>query len=549
MNLLFALRGQNHAAGASGMVVFAVLFAGLALVIARVVMAWIWPVPLSMDEAQYLVWSRDLQAGYYSKPPVIAWVIHFTAAVCAPDPPSFSLGCIRFLQPVAFLGASLAVGLTAWLLFRSGAAALWSGLLFLTLPLASFYSQAATTDAWLLLFWAVALLAFVNADQNPKRLLPWVFCGLLCGLGFLAKYSMALFGLGALIWIVWQRRLLRLGPWLALAAAALVALPNGLWNAHWGWPTLAHHAEITVGQTASGGLTAAVAFFASQFLVMGPLTFLFFLIASLPGRVLLVQNARAMRLLACFAWPVLLVVLAQAFSSRAHANWAAPASIGIVLMAVGYWSTRLEGYVGSRGLPPPSGGLGQTGPMGPAAQPRLGRMNALGLFGSAAVHSLFAVLLLSLPWLVPALGMSGQRSTDPLYRLTGYSELALQVHALPEARLVLARDRDLLAHLDAQLPDRKVFTYSSAAKPAHHWQLQKDIDKQRHLIAEEDWPALLLFQGETAPELGMFVKVQPVDQTHPQWAQALAQVVVAGRPGAPVSALWVWPAAAAGPSR
>jgi 4-amino-4-deoxy-L-arabinose transferase-like glycosyltransferase len=520
MNLLFALRRQNHAAGASGLVLAVLLGAGLALVVARVVMAWIWPVPLSVDEAQYLVWSRDLQAGYYSKPPVIAWVIHLAAAVCAPEPPSFSLGCIRFLQPLAFLGAATAVGLTAWLLFRSGAAALWSGLLFLTLPLSSFYSQAATTDAWLLLFWALALFAFVYADQNRERLLPWLVCGLLCGLGFLAKYSMALFGVGALIWVVWQRRLLSLGPWLALAVATLVALPNGLWNAQWGWPTLAHHAEITVGQSAGGGLAAALGFFASQFLVMGPLTFLFFLIASLPKRALLVQNARAMHLLACFAWPVLVVVLAQAFGSRAHANWAAPASMGIVLMAVGYWHTRLQGRVGS-----------------------------FGLFASLGLHSLFAVLLLSLPWLVPALGMSGQRASDPLYRLTGYTELALQVHALPEARLVLARDRDLLAHLDAQLVDRKVFTYASAAKPAHHWQLQKDIDKQRHLITDEDWPALLLFRGETAPELGMFLKVQPVDQTHPQWAQALAQVVVAGRPSAPVSALWVWPAAAAGPSR
>jgi hypothetical protein len=41
------------------------------LVIARVILAWIWPVPLSVDEAQYVAWSRELQFGYYSKPPLM----------------------------------------------------------------------------------------------------------------------------------------------------------------------------------------------------------------------------------------------------------------------------------------------------------------------------------------------------------------------------------------------------------------------------------------------------------------------------------------------
>lgn len=31
---------------------------------------------LFMDEAQYWAWSRDLALGYFSKPPLIAWIIH-----------------------------------------------------------------------------------------------------------------------------------------------------------------------------------------------------------------------------------------------------------------------------------------------------------------------------------------------------------------------------------------------------------------------------------------------------------------------------------------
>ena len=39
-------------------------------------------VPLSMDEAQYWIWSRDLALGYFSKPPLLAWLIAATTAVC-----------------------------------------------------------------------------------------------------------------------------------------------------------------------------------------------------------------------------------------------------------------------------------------------------------------------------------------------------------------------------------------------------------------------------------------------------------------------------------
>ena len=33
---------------------------------------------LGVDEAQYWVWSQDLSLGYYSKPPLIAWIIWIT---------------------------------------------------------------------------------------------------------------------------------------------------------------------------------------------------------------------------------------------------------------------------------------------------------------------------------------------------------------------------------------------------------------------------------------------------------------------------------------
>ena len=37
---------------------------------------------LFFDEAQYWSWSLDPDFGYYSKPPLIAWMIGATTAVC-----------------------------------------------------------------------------------------------------------------------------------------------------------------------------------------------------------------------------------------------------------------------------------------------------------------------------------------------------------------------------------------------------------------------------------------------------------------------------------
>ena len=33
------------------------------------------PLELSADEAQYWLWSKELNWGYFSKPPMIAWIL------------------------------------------------------------------------------------------------------------------------------------------------------------------------------------------------------------------------------------------------------------------------------------------------------------------------------------------------------------------------------------------------------------------------------------------------------------------------------------------
>ena len=53
-----------------------------ALTLARLAALWLNATDLFFDEAQYWEWSRELAWGYYSKPPVIAWLIALSTSVC-----------------------------------------------------------------------------------------------------------------------------------------------------------------------------------------------------------------------------------------------------------------------------------------------------------------------------------------------------------------------------------------------------------------------------------------------------------------------------------
>ncbi len=466
--------------------VLAALVLGLVgLVLARVVMAWLWPVPLSVDEAQYLVWSRELQLGYYSKPPFVAWALSAATLAC-PDPGSGagsglfgSEGCVRWLQPLALAGAAFFVYATARALFHRAQIGVWAAVLFLLAPLAAFYSQAATTDAWLLLWWSASLWAFVKAigpskdlgrgltlgdglagQANQNQMAWWAVCGVFAGLGLLTKYSMAVFAVSALIVLVQRRLLLTAGPWLCGLIALLVFSPNLAWNAQWGWPTIVHHADITIGQDRGLNLAGLWNFFTAQWLTFSPLVIGMFLWGSLRrlGRSVLhrspfePETSQAITLLLAFTWPMLVVVMTQSALSRAHANWASPSLVGMSLVVAAWWLANSA----SRGA-------------------RLPKSAASGLWGSLLINLVASVALLASPWLVKEMGFSGQRASDPFVRLTGYKEAAMVIAKLNPMPILASDDRKLLANLAAYLPKAQVYAFNPTVLRDNHWQLQRDL--------------------------------------------------------------------------
>jgi 4-amino-4-deoxy-L-arabinose transferase-like glycosyltransferase len=300
---------------------------------------------LSFDEAQYWTWAQTLQLGYYSKPPMVAWAIAATTALCGE-----AEGCVK-------LGSLLAQSATACLLYLLGdalygrRAGAWAAVLWVVMPAVSLSSVVITTDPFLLVFWAAGLLALVRAVEagdRPNRW--WALLGVCFGLGLLAKYAMMLFALSLALWLMIapeRRRLARApGLWQAGVVGLLIYAPNALWNAANGFVSYKHTKD---NANLAGPLfhpDKLLEFVVGQFAVVGPLVMAALLAALVPA---LRRGADPRgRMLAAFTLPLLLIMTAESLLSRANANWTAPAYIaGTVLVAAGLadrggWVLRLS---------------------------------------------------------------------------------------------------------------------------------------------------------------------------------------------------------------
>jgi len=167
----------------------------LAITVARLIWLRVGGLDLYPDEAQYWLWSRTLDWGYFSKPPLIAWVIRATTLLLGDDEAG-----IRIASPLFHFGTALVMFFTARRLYDARVG-MWSAIAYATLPGVSASSLLISTDVPLLFCWAVALHAFVRA-REPKSSRWWIVVGLAAGFGLLAKYAMAYWLLSALLFLL-----------------------------------------------------------------------------------------------------------------------------------------------------------------------------------------------------------------------------------------------------------------------------------------------------------------------------------------------------------
>ena len=310
--------------------VLAVLIALTAVRIAGLYTSW---VDLFLDEAQYWDWSRELAFGYFSKPPLLAWVIAAFEPVCGS-----SEACARMASPVLYLATSLVMYAVANELYGRAAAA-WSALAFAFATGLIFSARIISTDVPLLFFWAVALLAYLKLLPAPDW--RWtVVLGIALGLGMLAKYAMIYFVMSAICAALIDRDaralLARPQTWIALLIAALILSPNVYWNIANGFVTVKHTGDNISGAGIAFQPDSAALFLGAQFAVAGPVVFATFLIILFQLRSAAISKAD--RLMLAFAIPTLVLIVALSFFRGANANWAAPAILSMTILAAAWWS-------------------------------------------------------------------------------------------------------------------------------------------------------------------------------------------------------------------
>lgn len=365
----------------------------LALVIAVTVLRWgllaFDRTDLFVDEAQYWLWAQSPDFGYYSKPPLVAWVIGAVTALLGDSP-------FAIRMAGAGLHGTTALILGAVAARRIGAeAAPWAVAAWLVAPFVAVGSLMISTDTVMLPCLALALWAHGRIAQGGIR---WALAsGAALGLACLGKYA-ALYGLVALLLAGgtrWRDRAALLGAFL------VVVSPNLLWNLQHHFATISHTGDNigwVKGKVAAGGLGEAAAFLGAQFAVFGPVAFAGFLLAA----------RRGPRDLVLWAALPLVLVTGQAFMAKAYANWALAAWVPGAVLASGVLARHV-------------------------------RWARVGL-GAQAVFALALPLLT----LAPQVGPEGH---PLLARYIGRADLSRQILAASEGLPIVSANRDILADL------------------------------------------------------------------------------------------------------
>lgn len=413
-----------------------------------------------VDEAYYWGWSQALDWGYYSKPPMIAAMIAASEAV-------FGHTLIALKLP-----ALLSYPVTALILFALGArlfspqVGFWSGFVFMTLPLVSALGLFVSTDAPLLLFWALGMFGLVRALET--RSWPhWLLVGLAFGLGMMTKYTMAAFVGSAFLVMLAQpegrRQLWTLKPWVAFAIGVALFVPNVLWNVEHAFPTFRHTAEITRLESRTWAPDEFLEFAGAQWLSVGPLLSLVLLWVIARGASLW-QN-RAYRMLLLMSLPLLLLVSVQALTGRANGNWAAPAYVAASVLIPAFL---IEGH--RRWLA------------------------ALAI----GVNVLLGVAVYHWPDVARLSGTALTAKTDPYKRARGWQALSAQVApylaAHPNAILV-GTDRETLAQLIYYLQPSAWASWNPDGRVMDHYELTTQ------LRPEDPRPLLFVSESSEIPHI------------------------------------------------
>ena len=274
------------------------------------------------DEAQYWLWSKTLDIGYLSKPPMIAWALAGYTFFFGDSFVSLKLFPIifYFLTSIAVYNLAKGLGLNK-------SYSLICSLTFLVIPAVSFSSFLISTDVLLLFFWTMSMLILINIRNNPSSF-NFIILGIFLGLAFLSKYAAIYFLISLGVFVFFDKLLRKilfknkLKFLYFFITVIIILFPNIVWNLNNGWLTLGHTSNNVNFQNINVSFLRGVEFLFIQILMIGPVLF-FGWVLSIKKTAFDYQNV----FLLSFSIPIFLIVLVESIVVRANANWAAVALI------------------------------------------------------------------------------------------------------------------------------------------------------------------------------------------------------------------------------
>lgn len=471
----------------------------LILVSWRLIYILITPLDLVPDEAYYWDWSRHLAWGYYSKPPLIAWVNALSSTL-------FGTSAISVRLPAVILGSVSLIGLyyLAARLFDPRVA-FWSVAAMAASPLSTGFAFLMTIDTLLLCFWTLALYALWRAMDDPNRNGRWwLLSALAIALGLLSKQIMVVFLVlaAAHLALSEEHRRWLASPWPYFTALlALLALtPTLWWNMGHGWITFQHTAHNLAvpsePREAYESLLTFFGFIATQLFIISPLSWL---LLALVGGSLLVRLHRignASRFLVLFSIVPLAFFLLASFAKEINANWpAAFYPAGIVLLAA--WA---------------HGRLGE--------HIKLQRWQRLFVPG-VAIGALFVVLTYTLTFVLDQASLGGGK-LDPTRRLKGWQRLAETIENVhretprPERTFLLASGRQYVSELAF---------YVAGQPQVYRWNERRGVVQTQY----ELWPGPYNKIGWDA-----LIILEPAQPLYAELTQRFAKVTYLGEVAVPI---------------
>lgn len=450
---------------------------------------------LTSDESHYWDWSRHLDWCYYSKGPLVAWLIRGSCWLWGSD----VMPAVRLPAVICNALTMLGVYLLICRVFRSPRMGLVAVIVSHTMPFMHVGGLLMTIDAPYTCAWTWAVLVAHMILYDEKRqcsLIWWSVLGLIVAIGVLAKHNMALFvpslGLFLLLSSSHRHMLWQPGFWLmALIGGVIGGGPILWWNAQHDWVTFLHVGTQAGGQADSGlRWLGPLEFIGTQAGIMLGFWFVLMIVGfvqTLSAYCKKQFHAQQM-FLVCLALPMLLICLVFSFKVRIEPNW--PITAYITGLTLGGWMLWERMHL------------------------RAWRWSAIGF---AVVGILLSILVHCSDVLYPIhayfLPDVSPRKWDATCRLKGWSTLASRVDELRKANgkeiLLLGSNWSYTGALAFHLPDQP--TVYCLGPVTGSRQSQYDFWRPNPLYDPQNYAGQdAIIVGDVSPQVrAAFEKIEP----------------------------------------